>query len=86
MHIGSHGQPDREWVAWAEAESVRRLTQSLQEIRERKQAESVEDMERSVAGWDPDGSPSVPESEIVLSPPPPPGRIIRIHSENLLDA
>ena len=70
MHIGSPGQPDREWVAWAEAESVRRLTESLQEIRDRKRAEAGEDM----------------EPEIVLAPPPPPARIIRVHSENLLDA
>lgn len=85
MHPASHGQPDPEWVRWAEAESVRRLKLSLQEIRARKQAEAVENMERALSGGDPDQFSFEPDRQIVLAPPRP-QRIIRVHSENLLDA
>jgi len=87
MHPASNGQPDPEWVRWAETESVRRLKLSLQEIQARKQAEAaVEKMERALSVWDRGQSPSEPERQIVLSPPPALERVIRIHSENLLDA
>ena len=81
MQKASDGQPDPEWVRWAEAESVLRLQRSLDEIRSRREVEAVEAMERDVSAWEPG-----PTSEVVLDPPPSPTRVIRIHAENLLDA
>lgn len=75
------GLPDPEWVRWAEAESVRRLQRSLDEMRARREAEAVEAMERDVSAWEPGGS----APEVVLDPAPAP-RVIKIHAENLLDA
>ena len=74
--------PDPQWVQWAEAECVRRLTIALAEIRARKAGEATEELERSFSAW----TPEEPELEVRVVPGPSTERVIRIHAANLQDA
>ena len=75
-------QPDPQWVEWAEAECVRRLTIALAEIRARKQQDATEELERSFAAW----SPEETHLEVTLAPVAPTQRVIKVHAENLQTA